>query len=206
MRFAALAVSALLAAVTVLPSHDTALAIGNEPSTSTIRIRLKGATLRVRCRGGDCTIRIVRQGTTFAVSVTRVRNGAPFTFERSVENPTNLAVETGLGNDSVSLVDVVLPGFLRIGTSAGNDVIDVSASTGQHASIYPGAGDDVVRLALGTIGGHFRLKAHAGNDDVTVVGGVFARKAGFDGGPGRDTLSTDAPTFSVAPLIRGFEQ
>ena len=66
------------------------------------------------------------QGTTFAAYATAVRSHSSARL--------NLAVETGLGNDSVSLVDVVLPGFLRIGTS-GNDVIDMSASTAQKVSI-----------------------------------------------------------------------
>ena len=49
----------------------------------------------------------------------------------------------------------------------------------------------------GTIGGNFHLKAHAGNDTVMVVGGVFEH-GGLRRRPGRDTLSTDATTFTRA--------
>jgi hypothetical protein len=205
MRTPALVASALLATLLTLPLAEVAHAYGDEPYTSTIRIRLKGPTLRVRCRGGDCVVNIVRQGTTFAVSITRTRNGQPFTFERSVENPTNVAVETGTGNDVVTLTDVVVPGFLRIGTGDGDDVLDVSdTSTASKVSIATGPGDDVVRLAPGAIGGKFHLKTAGGDDEVTVEGGMFEDAAGFDGGQGSDGFSESA-TFVRSPVVRGFE-
>jgi hypothetical protein len=205
MRAPALVASALLATLLTLPTAEVAHAYGDEPYTSTIRIRLKGPTLRVRCRGGDCVVNIVRQGTTFAVSVTRTRNGQPFTFERSVENPTNVAVETGTGKDVVTLTDVVVPGFLRIGTGDGDDVLDVSdTSTASKVSIATGPGDDVVRLAPGAIGGKFHLKTAGGDDEVTVEGGMFEDAAGFDGGQGSDGFSESA-TFVRSPVVRGFE-
>lgn len=205
MRTPALVAAALLATLLTLPASDVVHAYGDEPYTSTIRIRLKGPTLRVRCRGGDCVVGIVRTGTTFAVSVTRTRNGQPFTFERSVENPTNVAVETGTGNDVVTLTDVVVPGFLRIGTGNGDDVLDVSdTSTASKVSITTGPGEDSVRLAPGVIGGKFHLKTNGGDDEVTVEGGMFEDAAGFDGGTGSDGFSESA-TFSRSPVVRGFE-
>lgn len=205
MRTSAFAAAALLATLLVLPAAEVAHAYGDEPYTSTIRIRLKGPTLRVRCRGGDCVVNIVRTGTTFAVSVTRTRNGQPFTFERSVENPTNVAVETGTGNDVVTLTDVVVPGFLRIGTGDGDDLLDVSdTSTASKVSIATGPGEDTVSLTPGVIGGKFHLKTNGGNDEVTVEGGMFEDAAGFDGGSGSDGFSESA-NFMRAPVIRGFE-
>jgi hypothetical protein len=205
MRAPAFVASALLATLLTLPAAEVAHAYGDEPYTSTIRIRLKGPTLRVRCRGGDCVVNIVRTGTTFAVSVTRTRNGQPFTFERSVENPTNVAVETGTGNDAVTLTDVAVPGFLRIGTGNGDDVLDVSdTSTASKVSIATGPGNDTVRLAPGAIGGKFHLKTAGGDDEVTVEGGTFQDAAGFDGGQGSDGFSESAD-FMRAPVIRGFE-
>ncbi len=206
MRFAPLAAAALMTTLTLAATSEIAHAYGDEPYTSTIRIRLKGPTLRVRCRGGDCVVSIVRTGTTFAVTVTRTRDGVPFTFQRSVENPTNVAVETGTGNDDVTLVDVVVPGFLRIGTGAGDDVLDISdTSTAQKVSIGTGPGNDTVRLTPGAFGGKFHLKTNGGDDEVTLEGGTFQSNAGFDGGTGSDGFSTDAAQFSVAPVIRGFE-
>lgn len=205
MRTPALVASALLATLLTLPAAEVAHAYGNEPYTSTIRIRLKGPTLRVRCRHGDCVVNITRQGTTFAVSITRTRNGQPFTFERSVENPTNVAVETGTGNDVVTLTDVVVPGFLRIGTGDGDDLLDVSeTSTASKVSIATGPGDDTVHLSPGAIGGKFHLKTAGGDDEVTVEGGMFEDAAGFDGGQGSDGFSESA-TFMRAPVVRGFE-
>ncbi len=206
MRTPALAAAALLATLLTLPARiDVVHAYGDEPYTSTIRIRLKGPTLRVRCRGGDCVVNIVRQGTTFAVSVTRTRDGQPFTFERSVQNPTNVAVETGTGNDVVTLTDVVVPGFLRIGTGNGDDVLVLSdTSTASKVSIATGPGNDTVRLSPGAIGGKFHLKTAGGDDEVTVEGGMFEDAAGFDGGQGSDGFSESA-TFLRAPVVRGFE-
>jgi hypothetical protein len=206
MRLASLAAAALVSTLSFAATSEIAHAYGDEPYTSTIRIRLKGPTLRVRCRGGDCVVSIVRTGTTFAVSVTRTRNGVPFTFERSVENPTNVAVETGTGNDDVTLVDVVVPGFLRIGTGNGDDVLRISdTSTAQKVSIGTGPGNDTVHLSPGAFGGKFHLKTNGGDDEVTVEGGSFQSTAGFDGGTGSDGFSADASQFTVSPVLRGFE-
>jgi hypothetical protein len=195
-----LAVCGMLAGST--PSHG----YGDEPPTSTIRIRLKGPTLRVRCRGGDCTITVVREGTAFHVSVTRVRPEGTLTFTRTVENPKNVAVETGYGNDSISLVDVDVPGFLRIAAGPGDDAIDLAdTSTGRYAAIDTGRGNDTVDLGIGSIGGKFRLQAHEGNDDVNLTSGLFWDKAGFNGGPGADELAMSGGAFSQAPVVVGFE-
>lgn len=184
------------------PSHG----YGDEPSTSTIRIRLKGPTLRVRCRAGDCAILVVQEGTSFHVSVTRVRDGVPFTFTRTVENPTNVAVEAGFGNDSITLVDMAVPGFLRISAGPGDDTIVIlDSSVGSYAAIDTGRGSDAVRLDFGSVGGKFRLKSHGGDDRVTLDGGTFRGKAGFDGGPGTDHLSKDAAAFLQPPVVVGFE-
>ena len=179
----------------------------NEPQTSTIRIRLKGPTLRVRCRGGDCVVSVMPDPAGgFAVSVTRTRNGVPFTFAKTVAVPTNVAIETGIGNDHVTVGNVSVPGFLRIGLGSGDDTLDVTGtSSAKKATIDGGAGDDTIRLAPGTIGGKFRLNAKAGNDDVTISGGTFDDKAGFEGGQGTDTLSMSG-AFSVPPIVHGFER
>jgi hypothetical protein len=207
MRFPALAALAVLLGSVVLPEATPVFAVGDEPSTSTIRIRLKGPTLRVRCRGGDCTISVVRTGTSYAVSVTRVRDGQPFTFNRTVENPTNVAIETGSGNDSITLVNLAVPGFLRIATKSGNDTLDISAtSTAGKTSIDTGPGNDSIVLVPGTFGGKFALVTHGGDDTVAVEGGLFAGKAGFDGGPGIDSFLMSTQPFTQPPVIRGFEQ
>ena len=195
-----------LAVVGMLAASAPSYGYGDEPPTSTIRIRLKGPTLRVRCRGGDCTISVVREGTSFHVSVTRVRDGIPFTFTRTVAGATNIAVEAGYGNDSITLVDVAVPGFMRVATGPGDDSIALSAaSTGSYAAIDTGRGNDTVSLGVGSIGGKFRLKAHGGDDQVSVTGGTFQSKAAFDGGPGVDAFAAGTASFAQPPVVSGFE-
>ncbi len=203
---APVAVAAIIAILAAGTPSDAGERIGVEPPTSTIRIRLKGPTLRVRCRGGDCAITIVREGTAYTVSVTRTRNGDPFTFVRTVENPTNVAVETGIGNDTISLVGVAAPGFLRIGSGFGDDALELTdVSAAGKASIDTGPGSDTVSLTPGTFGGKFRLATRSGNDDVAITGGRFESKAAFDGGPGTDAFSAVTVQFAQPPFIAGFE-
>jgi hypothetical protein len=181
-------------------------AYGDEPSTSTIRIRLKGPTLRVRCRGGDCVVVITGVGTSVTVSITRTRNGVPFTFVRTVENPTNLAIETGLGTDSISITNVAVPGFFRVATRDSDDVLDVHGlSAGRKAGVDMGPGDDVVNLESVTFGGKFRLATRSGDDVITITGGHFAAKAAVDGGSGTDSLSLTPQSFAQPPVVVGFE-
>jgi len=201
MRILALAVLAVFLGTT--PSFG----YGNEPYTSTIRIRLKGPTLRVRCRNGDCAINITHSGTSVTVSITRTQNGVPFNFTRTVENPTNVAIETGIGTDTVTVGDLSIPGFFRVALGSGDDQLDLNGtSAAKKTSIDTGSGNDVVHLAPGIIGGKFRLAGHDGNDTVTVSSGLFASKAGFDGGPGTDSLVMSAQPFTTPPAIRSFEQ
>jgi hypothetical protein len=211
MRIAATAFATALAALvlfagTFVPLAEARRAI--EPQTSTIRIRLKGPTLRVRCRGGDCAVSLARgEGAQIAVSVTRTRHGVPFTFARTVDGPTNVAIETGSGTDTVVVGDISIPGFLRIATADGDDTLDVEGtSCAKKASVDVGGGNDTVRFAPGTIGGKFRLAAHGGDDTVAVTDGRFLEKAGFNGGPGTDALSTATlVSFAVPPVVIGFE-
>lgn len=208
-RLSAVALLALILALAAVDPAPASPRRTNEPQTSTIRIRLKGPTLRVRCRGGDCVVSVLRDpsGTGFAVSVTRTRDGVPFTFAKTVAVPTNIAIETGLGNDAVTVGDVSVPGFLRIGLGSGDDTLQVTGtSAGKKATIDGGAGDDTINLAPGTIGGKFRLNAKSGDDDVTISGGHFADKAGLEGGQGSDTLSIQNDPFTVPPAIRSFER
>jgi hypothetical protein len=208
LRLSAVVILVLIAS---LVGSDTARADPrrtNEPQTSTIRIRLKGPTLRVRCRGGDCVVSVQPDPAGgFAVSVTRIRNGVPFTFAKTVAVPTNIAIETGIGNDQVTVGNVSVPGFLRIGLGSGDDTLDVTGtSSAKKATIDGGAGDDTIRLAPGTIGGKFRLNGKAGNDDVAVTGGFFRDKAGFEGGQGTDAITMNSGPFTVTPVVHGFEQ
>jgi hypothetical protein len=209
MRIATRAWTALaLVAVTgllvgSLPSRTEATP--DEPQTLSLRIRLRGPTMRVRCRAGDCAVNIVGEGNLFHVSVTRT-GSSPITFARDLMNPTNIAIETGYGTDSVTLSHVSIPGFLRITTGSGDDTLDVSdTSTGGKVAIDTGRGNDTVHLVPGTFGGKFHLTAHDGNDDVSLNGGHLAAKSGIDGGPGIDAFHMLAAPIGVPPIIIGFE-
>jgi len=179
----------------------------NEPWTTTIRIRLKGPTLRVRCRGGDCVVTVVGQGDGIAVSVTRTRDGVPFTFAKSLPLPKNVAIETGIGTDDVTLSDVAVPGFLRIATGTGDDALHVSnVTTAKKASIDTGDGADTVSLTATSFGGKFRFFGQAGDDDVTLSGGTYADKVGLNGGKGVDALVTQGDQFAEPPVVQSFER
>ncbi len=202
----------LLATLTLVGAVEPSIALArraSEPPTSTIRIRLKGDTLRVRCRGGDCIVSVVGQGAgVYAVSVTRTRyNGVPFTFARNVENPKNIAVETGIGNDQISLANIDIPGFLRVGTATGDDTLSITDTRAAgKGTIDLGSGNDTAALDTVGIGDKFRLASKGGDDDVTVSGGSYAGKSGFDGGPGTDGITVPTGAFSKPPVIRAFEQ
>ncbi len=199
---ALLAVTGLFVGSLPSPSYATA----DEPQTSTLRIRLRGPTMRVRCRAGDCAVSIVGEGNLYHVSITRTQGGLPFTFSKTLANPTNIAVETGWGHDSITLEHVSIPGFLRIVSGAGDDVLDVSdTTTGGKAMIDTGRGNDTVNLEPGTFGGKFRLSSRSGNDDVSLTGGHFEAKSGFDGGQGTDAIHTLAAPSGIPPLIIHFE-
>jgi hypothetical protein len=203
--FVALAAAMLLSAP--LAAH-AAERRANEPQTTTIRIRLKGPTLRVRCRGGDCAVSVVGQGgSDIAVSVTRTRDGVPFTFARTVTGATNVAIETGIGTDTVEVRDLVVPGFFRVALGRGDDTLDVTnTSTAGKGSIDCGDGDDVVQLVGASFGGKLRFSAQRGDDDVTLSDGQFADKVGLNGGPGTDGLVVEGDAFSTPPVIQNFEQ
>lgn len=201
MRILALAVIALFLGT------SSSFGYGDEPHTSSIRIRLKGPTLRVRCRGGDCAVIIAHSGTSVTVSITRTQNGEPFNFTRTVENPTNVAIETGSGTDTVTVGDVSVPGFLRVALGSGDDQLDLNGtSAAKKTTINTGSGNDVVHLAPGFIGGKFSFAGQEGSDSVSVSSGLFGSKAGFDGGPGTDRLVMSAQPFAEPPAIRNFEQ
>ncbi|MCC6764032.1 MAG: hypothetical protein IT293_05145 [Deltaproteobacteria bacterium] len=179
-----------------------------EPHTTTIRIRLKGPTLRVRCRGGDCAVSVVGQGASMAVSVTRTREGEPpFTFARTLEGARNIAIETGIGTDSVEVRDLAIPGFLRVATGVGDDTLDVeNVSTARKVSIDSGDGSDVVQLTTVSFGGKVRFFGQAGDDDVTLTDGRFASKVGLNGGQGIDGLVFTGDSFTEPPVVQSFER
>lgn len=181
-------------------------ATSDEPQTLTLRIRLRGPTMRVRCRAGDCKISIVGEGNLFHVSV--IRTGAnPITFARDLQNPTNIAIEAGDGTDNITLTNVTIPGFLRITGGAGNDTLDISnLTTGGKTSINMGRGNDTVHAALGTIGGKFRFGGDSGDDDVSLNGAYFTNRSGFDGGTGIDTFHMLSNPTGFSPLLIHFEQ
>ena len=177
----------------------------DEPQTLTLRIRLRGPTMRVRCRAGDCNISIVGEGNLFHVSI--VRTGAnPITFSRDLQNPTNINIEAGDGTDTITVTNVTIPGFLRITGGGGDDTLDISnLNTGGKTSINTGRGNDTVHAALGTIGDKFRLGGDSGDDDVSLNGAYFTAKSGFDGGTGFDTFHMLSNPVGFSPLLIHFE-
>lgn len=198
----------LLAAAVLLVAPCTADAQVGAPHTTTIRIRLKGPTLRVRCRGGDCAVSVAgRDDGSIAVSVTRTRDGVPFTYARTLAGVRNVAIETGIGTDTVAVADLAIPGFLRIETGRGDDALDVAnVGTAGKAMIDGGTGDDVVTLTATSFGGKLRLFTKSGNDDVTLTDGRFAAKVGLNGGPGVDGLVIEGDAFSEPPVTESFER
>lgn len=209
-RLSAVVILVLVASLTTVGFATADGRRADEPQTSTIRIRLKGPTLRVRCRGGDCVVTVLRDpsGTGIAVSVTRTRNGVPFTFAKTVAQPTNIGIETGIGDDAVTVGDVSIPGFLRIGLGSGDDALQVTGTNvGTKATIDGGSGHDTMNLEPGTIGGKFRLNGKAGDDDVTIGGAHFNDKVGLTGGQGSDALTMESTNpFAVTPVIKSFER
>ena len=178
----------------------------DEPQTLSLRIRLRGPTMRVRCRSGQCTISIVGDGNVFHVSVVRTGQN-PITFAKDLTNPTNIAVEAGDGDDSITITNVTIPGFLHVTAGAGNDTLDISnLNTGGKTAINLGKGNDTVHAALGTIGDKFRLAGDKGDDDVSLNGAYFTARSGFDGGTGIDTFHMLSNPTGFSPLLIHFEQ
>lgn len=199
---------ALVAVIAVLIGSvpERVEATSDEPQTLTVRIRLRGPTMRVRCRAGDCAVSIVGEGNVFHVSITRTGPN-PITFTRDLVNPTNIAIETGLGTDTITLSNVTIPGFLRITSGAGDDTLNISTTTtGGKTAINTGRGNDTVHLAPGTIGDKFRFSGDSGDDEVSLNGGQFSAKSGFDGGTGSDTFHMLSNPAGFQPLIIRFEQ
>lgn len=199
---------ALLAAAVVLFAPFVAAAGDAEPHTTTIRIRLKGPTLRVRCRGGDCAVGVAGEGDgKIAVSVTRTRDGVPFTFARTVAGARNVAIETNIGTDTVAVRDLAIPGFLRVATGVGDDTLTIeNVSTAGKASIDTGDGNDVVAITATSYGGKLRFFAKGGDDDVTFVNGRFAGRVALNGGQGTDRLVIEGGVFGTPPVVQSFER
>ncbi len=162
----------------------------------------------MRCRGGDCAVSVVGQGPSIAVSVTRTRPGEPpFTFARTLEGARNIAIETGIGTDTVEVRDLAIPGFLRVATGVGDDALEVAnVSAARKASIDSGDGDDAVRLTSVSFGGKVRFFAKAGDDDVTLTDGRFGSRVGLNGGQGIDGLVFEGDSFTEPPVVQSFER
>jgi hypothetical protein len=95
------------------------LALGcGEPSDDDGRpsVAVTKGTARIRCGGGDCSVGVVHDGGLYFVGATRTRDGV--SEQRYLELLTlqSVDIQTGAGNDRVSVVDASIPGRLYIAT------------------------------------------------------------------------------------------
>jgi len=113
---------------------------------------------------------------------------------------TNIAVQGGNGNDLVDIFSTSqISGNLDIDTGNGDDTVSITfmqASPGTHWNISTGNGDDSVTLddvSFGNVapGDSFHVLLGNGDDTLTFGGGVNADADSdtlFDGGNGKDTV------------------
>ncbi len=110
------------------------------------------------------------------------------------EGVRDIAVSLGGGDDVVILLDVFVPGNLRIDTGRGNDSINGQDSSAGALQIFTGRGDDTILWDGGTFGS-LRICTGAGADQVAlsvvdVTGDTF-----IDLGSGPDRFDSFVQTF-----------
>src|SRR5262245_43081261 len=77
-------------------------------------------------------------------------------------------INTGGGNDTLTLDTVTVPRNLKIETGSGDDIVTLTGVTvtNKTKSINTGSGDDTINIDGSTFNGKFKLKTKKGNDTV----------------------------------------
>lgn len=117
-------------------------------------------------------------------------------------------IDTGLDNDTATLIGLLLQGDFLLSLGAGVDSATLNNVTvGRNALIDAGAGDDTVTIDNSHVNnGLITILMGLGNNDTLKIHTSTAKRATLDGGPGNnDTLSTDIPA-NPNVQVRGFEK
>ena len=100
-----------------------------------------------------------------------------------------MTVNTGWGNDQVSMYKVVCRDWMSIDTAQNWDTVDLTNVTvGTKLSMYGGAGNDTMRINLSVVD---QIYADMGTEDdtVSVRNSVIRTGSSIHGGAGYDTLN-----------------
>lgn len=123
--------------------------------------------------------------------------------------PSDMVIQTGSGNDVVTVTDTNVGGSLTMNTGAGHDTVTATTVTvNRDAVINTGAGDDTVALSADTINGALVVNtgtstgAATTNDIVTLLNVQVARDATLVGAGVTGALPA-ANIFSELFLVSG---
>jgi hypothetical protein len=162
-------------------------------------VTLDGTTLRLVCTAPSCFAGIVADDGV-QVFVGRVLpTGVLADFEGMVlhgDEFVDVDIVTGDGDDLVELVDIGLPGALRIDTGNGDDRLDLcDAGARGDAEIATGRGDDLVQLDPGGYGAQLRIDTGVGDDEVRLGSGGYHGDVVVRTADGNDHVALSGPTF-----------
>jgi len=110
------------------------------------------------------------------------------------EGVRDIAVSLGGGDDVVILLDVFVPGNLRIDTGRGNDTINGQDCSAGALQIFTGQGDDTI-LWDGATFGSLRICTGAGADELTLISVDVTGDTFIDTGSGSDRIDSVVQKF-----------
>lgn len=117
----------------------------------------------------------------------------------------DLRVETGAGNDRVTVSQLSIGRRLAVATRGGTAETSIDQVTvGEDVRVSGGAGPDTVRLRNMVMQRRLFASLGAGGDSLDVMR-TQVGSTDFRGGPGSDTLVTDLLLNLVPPTYAGFE-
>jgi hypothetical protein len=166
-----------------------------------------GNSVQVSVEGDDLVV---------AGDDTTINGEEQVVFEDAGGIPANLAVALGGGADTLDISGVEIGGSAVILTDgllsdffggADDTVTLTDVTVGGYLAITTGGGDDSATLDTVDVGDAALVTMGSGDDDLTLAGAsTFAAAVVLDGGRGEDTVTIDEDTdFAVDPRVLRFE-
>ena len=165
---------------------------------------LDGTT--INGQAGPITLNNVRTG------ITAVLGGGDDVLELTGASSTspfevlgNAMINSGEGNDTITLTNFSTRGSLVLMTQGGDDTITADGLQVQNpAIIHTGAGEETVSISNSTFRSNFLLDVGNDDDVVDVRNSIFQRVSHFFGGKGNDSLNDLDNTFRHKQFVHKF--
>jgi FKBP-type peptidyl-prolyl cis-trans isomerase len=171
--------------------HDYQQLESRQLLAGNVNVTLQGDILQINGDFADNEIHVTGisngRAQVFGLGGTTINGGnSGFVSSGPVRN---VSMQMGNGDDSVTVENLVLSGFIDVDLGVGNDSLTLRHMNVRSLNVNGRAGDDVIQIHSVYSRDYIIIQTHEGDDTISITSMATNRGVLIDTGDGADTIA-----------------